>query len=325
MTELQQEVVEGRFNRVVDLLISGEDKEFRISKNRIDFRVEKFPGPLVNNRANVTIYNLNFEARSLITRRRVDIAVKPFTDIFISAGYESDDSVGLIFRGHIIDGSSARIGPDWVSTFEAFTAFDQGQNAIVSPQKQTYLETAPKTIIDELFQVLNFNKVRYSTEALEAIQAENKVTQAFAGRADVAILKFLDQFGMVYTLDDEGPVVTLRGSAANTSQAPGEIPVVSRETGLVGTPKITHKGVEVRTLLNPELKIFKRFRLRSLTTDGSLLLADQQFTAMKLQHFGSNRAEDFFTEIRGAFYPRFTFNTGDPDPPKDFSILAENI
>ncbi len=321
--QLQQEITEGRFDRNVELVVSqGEEFHF-INRHRIDFRVEKFPGGLVNNRTNVTVYNLDSKVRALLTKRRVDLAVKPFTDIFISAGYKADESTAMIFRGQMIDGASARIGPDWVTTFEAFTAFEQGENALLSPQNQTYLDTAPKTIIDDMFRVLNFNKVRYSPEAEEALAKANKVTQAFAGRADAAIRKFLDQFDMVYAVDDEGPVVTIKGSAANTSQSPDEIPLVSVETGLVGTPKITHKGVEIRTLLNPELKIFKRFRLRSLTTDGSLKIEDQEFTAMKLQHFGSNRAEDFFTEIRGAFYPRFTFNTAEPAPPRDFSFPPE--
>lgn len=326
MTELktlQQEITEGRFDRLVELVISREDETVAVVRNRIDFRVEKFPGGLVNNRASVTVYNLGFKTRALLTRRRVDIKVKPFTNVFISAGYKSDGSTSMIFRGQVIDGANTRVGPDWITTFEAFTAFEQGENAMVSPQKQTYLDTAPKKIIDDLFAVLNYNKVRYSDEALVEIAKVQKVTQAFAGRADAAIKKFLTRFGLSYSLEDDGPVVVVKGSAANTTQAITQIPLVSVETGLIGTPKITHRGVEIKTLLNPELKIFKRFRLRSLTTDGSLQLSDQEFTAMKLQHYGSNRSEDFFTEIRGAFYPRFSFSTGEPDPPEVFTYAAE--
>ena len=323
MTQLQQEITEGKFDRNVELVVVQEDETFAITRNRIDFRVEKFPGGLVNNRASVTVYNLNFRARAILTKRRLDLQVKPFTDVFISAGYKSDGSTAMIFRGQLIDGSNSRVGPDWVTTFEAFTAYEQGANALLSPQKHSYLETAPKTIVNELFAVLNYNKVRFSMEAETILDAEQKVTQAFAGRADVAIKKFLGQFDLVFKLEDDGPVVVVSGSAANTDQDVGDIPLISVETGLVGTPKIVHQGVEIRTLLNPDLKIFKRFRLRSLTTDGSLALTDQEFTAMKLQHFGSNRSEDFFTEIRGAFYPRLSFNTSEPDSPTPFTVPFE--
>ena len=321
MTEnLQQEITEGKFDRNVELVVVQDDEIFAITRNRIDFRVEKFPGGLVNNRANVTVYNLNFKVRAILTKRRLDLKAKPFTDVFISTGYKSDGSTAMIFRGQLIDGSNSRVGPDWITTFEAFTAFEQGANAILAPQKHSYLETRPKTIVNDLFTVLNYNKVRFSLEAETILDAEQKVTQAFAGRADAAIQKFLGQFDLVFKLEDDGPVVVVSGSATNTEQAAEDIPLISVETGLIGTPKITHQGVEIKTLLNPDLKIFKRFRLTSLTTDGSLAFQDQQFTTMKLQHFGSNRSEDFFTELRGVFYPRLSFNTSEPDSPTPFTV-----
>lgn len=318
MTELQTEITEGRFDRNVELVVIQGDEIHAITRNRIDFRVEKFPGGQSNNRATITIYNLGFMVRGILTKRRVDVKVKPFTQVFLSAGFKSDGSTALIFRGQIIDGSNRKVGPDWISEFEAFTAWDQTQNAILSPELHNYRKTAPSKIAIDLFLVLNFTTVRFSQEAQDVIDAADKMTIAFAGRVDRTIKRFLGQFGLSYTIDDDGPLVVVSGSASNTEQVIDEIPIISVETGMVGTPKITHKGVEIKTLLNPELKIFKRFLLRSETTDGSLAIKDQEFTAMKLQHFGSNRQEDFFTELRGAFYPRFTFKTGQPDPPVSF-------
>jgi hypothetical protein len=48
-----------------------------------------------------------------------------------------------------------------------------------------------------------------------------------------------------------------------TSYIPGEVPVISPATGLIGVPEQTPNGIELRTLLNPSLKIGERIKLDS--------------------------------------------------------------
>lgn len=310
-------ISEGKFDRVVELILQREGVAYTISGLRIEFRVEKFAGSLVDNRATIRVFNLNSTVREIVNRRRIDIAEGPYTTAFLSAGYRPDGAA-LIFRGVIIDGANYRTGPDWITEFTGYTAAQQTQ-AATCPENFTFRLTNPKVIADKMFSELNFLKPRYSTEALTALARAQPVTRAFAGRVDVALTKLLGSFGLVYTLEDDGPLVILTRSAINPDDAADAIAQVNADTGLINTPRITERGVEIRTLLNPEIKIFERFRLNSQSTDGSLQNIGQFFTAIKVEHFGSNRDSDFFTEVTGNFYPRIEFGVRQPDAPASFT------
>ncbi len=225
----------------------------------IDFRVEKFSNALVDNRASIKVYNLREEVMDLLNRRRLDIKEKPYTTIFLSAGYDGD--VSLIFRGVVINGSNYRTGPDWISDFECYTAKAQKESAVCDPDKHTWLMTPVSTIVNTLFSDLNTNVPRYTSGALLALSTARPLTIACSGRIDQNLAKILARYGLVYTIEDDGPFVIEAAGASNEDEPSILLPLVSSDTGLVGTPKITHNGVELRSLLNPKLKIFQRFGL----------------------------------------------------------------
>lgn len=304
-------------DRKVELVIQREGESFQVRNLMMDFRVQKFSNALVDNRATIRVFNLRDSVRSFLNRRRLDLKEKPYTSVFLSAGYEG--AVAMIFRGVVINGANARVGPDWVTEFESFTAKAQVDSAVCDPEAHTWIETPPKTIIDTLFEALGTNAARYSSEATEVLSGATPMTIACTGRLDQAIEKILSRHELVFTIEDDGPFVVVVNGASNPNEPSSSVPVVSAETGLVGTPKITHSGVEIRSLLNPNLKIFQRFKLTSLTTDGSLELADREFTITNLEHFGSNRGEEFFTEAVGQFYPRVPFEATPVEPTAAFT------
>lgn len=307
------------FNRDVELIVQREGQAFSIRNLRIEFRVEKFANALVDNRATIRIFNLRAQVRELFNRRRMDIKEKPYTSVFLSAGYTGEGPPALIFRGVVINGANSRQGPDWITEFEGYTAKAQRESAVCDPDRHTWLETPVKTIVDTLFVDFNTLAVRYSTEALGILSSAGSITLACTGRIDQAISKLLARYELIYTIEDDGPFVIRVAGVRNPDDASDQLPLVSVETGLVGTPRITHQGVELRSLLNPKLKIFERFRLTSLTTDGSLELKDREFSIVKVEHFGSNRGEDYFTEVSGKFYPRIDFKAEPVEPAAAFT------
>lgn len=321
MTE--QLISPGKFDRVVELILQREGVAYQITGLRIEFRVQKFASAMVDNRATIKVFNLSSTVREIVNRRRLDIAEGPYTTAFLSAGYKPDGAA-LIFRGVIIDGANYRRGPDWVTEFTGYTAAQQ-KSAATCPESFTFLRTSAKVIADKLFAELNFNTPRYSQEALDAMEAAGPVTQAFTGLVDRALTTFLAQFGVVYTLEDDGPLVVATGSVINPDDPAEAIPKVSVDTGLIGTPNITDSGVEIRTLLNPEIKVFERFELTSASTDGSLQKYGRLFTATKVEHFGSNRDSDFYTGVTGLFYPRMPFTAKRPEPPASFTTSPVSI
>ncbi len=314
MTEL---LSQGLFDRVTELVIQREGVAYKIEGLRIEFRVQKFASPLVDNRGSFRVFNLRSTVRDLVNRRRLDLAEGPYTTVFLSAGYRPDGAA-LIFRGVIIDGANYRTGPDWISEFVAYTAAQQ-INAAMCDDKCTWLRTPPKVIADRLFSLLNFNNPTYSAEALNILIDAPQSTHAFTGRVDRALADLLARHQLHYTLEDDGPFVIRVGSALNPNDPVSAIPEVSPSTGLVGTPRITDSGVEIRSLLNARLKVFHRFNVSSESTDGSLVKLDRQFVAVKIEHFGSNRDTDYFTEASGQFFPRIQFDFQPPDAPAAFT------
>ena len=251
----------------------------------------------------------------------------PYTTAFLSAGYRPDGAA-LIFRGVIVDGANFRTGPDWISEFTAYTAAQQKNTAFCGPEC-TFLRTPPRVVVDNLFGLLNFNDPTYSSEATEALAAAQPTTVAFTGRVDLALRDMLARYQLHYTLEDDGPFVIRIGSALNPNDPDSAIPQVSPDTGLIGNPKITHSGVEIRSLLNPKIKVFERFNVSSISTDqigvdglrnrGGLKGSDRQFVATKVEHFGSNRDTDYYTEATGQFFPRIQFEFKAPLAPVNFT------
>jgi len=91
--------------------------------------------------------------------------------------------------------------------------------------------------------------------------------------------------------------------------------VISPTNGLIGVPEQTQNGLEIRTLLNPALKIGQLIKLDSsninqyrygLTTAVAQnlrlkalidLSADGTYYVMRANHFGDTRGNDWYTDL----------------------------
>lgn len=93
----------------------------------------------------------------------------------------------------------------------------------------------------------------------------------------------------------------------------GSVPALSNETGLIGTPTQTFNGINVRCLLNPEIRIGCPFVLdnRSINTttqrpgviinETLLVVPDINrngiYKAFSVQHTGDTRDQDWYTDL----------------------------
>ena len=111
------------FNRVVTVIAQHKDHPDVIIQNlRVQFDIEKFHNATLNT-GTITIFNLKPENRRLLVKRKSDFESAPFTTVSLIAGYEGEDAV--VFRGQLINGFSTRQGPDWITTLQCVTAYDQ--------------------------------------------------------------------------------------------------------------------------------------------------------------------------------------------------------
>ncbi len=315
MTEILQQ---GKFDRIVELIVQRDGQAYAITNLLIDFRIQKFPGA-VDNRGVIRIYNLRSNVRGLLHKRIVDSAAPPFTTVFLSAGYRRDGIAKLIFKGVVITGKSSRIGPDWITEIDGLTAHQQKSASFCTPEL-TFGPTPPLVMANRLFDQLLFGKPQYSTEALSILNGAPPVRFAFTGRVDRSINILLDRYNLIYSLEDTGPFVVRNESAADPDIPSDNIPSINLENGLINTPKITERGVELRTLLNSDFRLFHRFKLQSETINESLAPFDREFTCYKLEHVGSNRGEDFFTNVTGSFFPRVEFNAAPAERPANLTV-----
>ncbi len=306
------------FNRVATVIAQHPDHpDITIQNLRIQFDIEKF----FTNTANVgtiTIYNLNPENRRLLVKRKSDIESAPFTTINLIAGYT--ESNALIFRGDLVQGFSIRQGPDWITTLQCTTAFDQFVSAHHGPEDSSEEITAFDLLarllgtsglvdpVDTNVAINNATLVEMSFEVSETLRQERISGTAYSGRVLDTIVKMLARYGMKISIDDFEALIAIQFRPVNPEDEQ-TAPLINIASGLLGSPQITEVGVKVTTLLNTQIRVAKLFRIESETTQQNDIreLPIQTFTCFKLKHSGDTHSDTWTSEILGAWYPEIDF------------------
>lgn len=286
-----------QFGRKVSLIIGFDSGEaLDVSDLRIVYRVQR--GDLQTpNSARIRVYNV-----SAATARR---AQKEFTRVVLQAGYEGN--FGIIFDGSI---KQVRRGREsQTTTFIDITAAD-GDSAYN-------------------FAVVNTTLAAGSTSADHVAAASSAmspygVTQGYLPELPSNPLpRGKVMFGMardfmrwtarttqtVWSIQD-GKVVLV----PETAYMPGEIPVITSETGMIGLPQQTANGIEVKMLQNPSIKIGRLIWLDNASVqqyEYSLNVGQQAqneriemqaklqddgfYYVMLAEHSGDTRANEYYT------------------------------
>ncbi|WP_241300992.1 phage protein [Burkholderia cenocepacia] len=227
-----------QFGRKVSLVIgfdSGESLD--LSELRIVFRVQR--GDLQTpNSARIRVYNV-----SGTTARR---AQKEFTRVVLQAGYEGN--YGIIFDGQI---KQVRRGREsQTDTFVDITAAD-GDSAYNFAVVNTTLAAGSVATDHVSVATAAMNPYGVSLGYMPQVTSNplprGKVMFGMARDFLRGIAKTMQT---VWSIQD-GKVVLV----PETAYMPGEIPVITSATGMVGLPQQTANGIDVKMLLNPSVKI----------------------------------------------------------------------
>nr|WP_272545656.1 hypothetical protein [Burkholderia cepacia]MDC6101713.1 hypothetical protein [Burkholderia cepacia] len=215
---------------------SGEALD--LSELRIVFRVQR--GDLQTpNSARIRVYNV-----SANTARRAQS--KEFTRVVLQAGYEGN--YGIIFDGQI---KQVRRGREsQTDTFIDITAAD-GDSAYNFAVVNTTLAagSTPADHVAAACTAMGQYGVQqgYLPELPSNPLPRGKV---MFGMARDFMRWTARTTQTVWSIQD-GKVVMV----PETAYMPGEIPVITSATGMVGLPQQTANGIEVKMLLNPSVKI----------------------------------------------------------------------
>lgn len=274
-----------------------ENKALDFSEFKVRFEIRR--GDLQTpNSADVRIFNVSDATANKIRSE--------FTRIVIQAGYEGN--FGLIFDGTIKQVRRGRI--DAKDSYVDITAADGDAAYNYSTMALSLAAGAtPKDAVSEFLRSMAQHGVTQGyVPDLSTNGAERG--RVFYGMTRDELREWAEVQDVLWSIQD-GKLTMI----PKTSYIPGEIPVISPQTGLVGVPEQTQNGIEMRVLLNPSLKIGQAVKLDStvnlyrygldvqsqasntLLSTGIKTNKDGLYYVMTANHRGDTRADEWYTDL----------------------------
>jgi len=286
-----------QYLRQISLKVGDANSALDLSDMRIRFAVRRgdFKTP---NSADIRVYNLSPD-----TVRRVQ---KEFERVVLQAGYAGN--YGVIFDGTI---KQVRRGREsQTDTYIDITAAD-GDSAYNFAVMNVTL-AAGSTASDHLEQALRSMESRGITMGEGPALAINRLPR---GKVFYGMTRdFLDILGKTQDVSwsfQDGKLTLI----PNNAYLPGEAVVINSATGMIGLPEQTQNGINVRTLLNPGIRIGKRLQIDNTSIQQyryglgvtaaksnefvfkQANIADDGFyKSIVVDHYGDTRGNDWYTD-----------------------------
>lgn len=287
-----------QFDRRCSLIVADDaGNGLDLSALRIKFKVKKTDNQTPN-KAEMRIWNLSDD-----TAHRIQ---KEFTQVQLSAGYK--DNYGVIFKGNI---KQIFLGKEnGVDTYLDIISGD-GDKAYNFTVINTTL-AAGASHADQVQAVLN------------VMAANGIVAGSITGLGNAKLPRGKVMYGMARDYlqriaESTNTTWSIQNGqlqfVPNGGLLPGEAIIINSQTGMVGAPEQTNKGIKVRCLLNPILKVAGKIQLnesdviaeRSLKIDGKnskknnykpkALASDGVYRLIVVEYVGDNRGHDWFSEL----------------------------
>lgn len=266
--------------------ISGRAGTLRVEDLRIDFEASRTIGSKQNEGA-VTIWNLSKLHRGQLGEE--------FDSVKVEAGYENGE-FGVIFAGQIRDVTIDLQGADISAAIECG---DGDKGIAQGAASRTFpAGTRPREIIDYL--VGEMPDVDAGTfVGIDDLPAYTRPLTVYGYAA-----RELDELGR-----EHGFYWSVQNGSCEIVKSDMYMPdtvVISTESGMVGVPKVTDKGVALTTLLRPALAPGRLIEVRSNFLDEASgrdkRSSDQGgglFRVASVRFAGSNRDKPFYADVEG--------------------------
>lgn len=289
MDEAQQ------YLRTCKLIVFGADLDgLDLSQLRIKFTVKR-SDTMTPNVADIRVYNL--EEKTALRIR------KEFTKVVLQAGYESN--FGVIFQGNI---KQVIIGRESATdTFIDIVAGD-GDRAYNFAIVNATL-AAGSTQADQVGAAIASMVPKGVGEGYIGDMPPEKLPRGkvMYGNARNYLRDVAQSTDKSWSIQDEK--VTF---VPKKSYLPGERVVLTSKTGMIGTPQQTNEGVNVKCLLNPNIKIggrvqidnasIQRYKINLSVPNSPAnipapLTADGVYYVLVAEHTGDTRGVDWYTTL----------------------------
>lgn len=230
---------------------------------RIKASGTKYANP-TQNEASITISGLKRETRDfLITETSPFNRNRTPKRVFLEVGRAST-GLFVLYVGDIISAEPSS-PPDLDLVVKAKTkSAEQGKIVSVSAPKQSTLSALSSRVASDLGLSLEFD-----------VQDKNIGSYYHMGGALEQVSKLAQAGGVTAFVDDDRLVVKDAGRPLAS-----RVRVLNQNSGMVGVPKITEKGISVQFLIDPETRIGGALRIESRinpAASGDYLINQLQF------------------------------------------------
>lgn len=270
---------------------------------RVSFAIERDKS-VIPNSAELSIWGLSKDTRGELEKAESTVCR-------ITAGYS--DEAGQIFHGYVNDVEVEHAPPEWVTRVSAGDAQDKYNNSKVnlSVAKGTSVYDVLKKLVGAV-GVGTGNLPSLVFADLKLPSGETKLAQGmgFVGSAVFELQSFATSIGLDWSIQDGQFVAALNGEPYNE-----EGPLLTPETGLIGTVKIGKKGIISGVcLLHPKMLPGTAFRVESAKVTGD-------YIASWTRHVGDNYDEKSWITEWSALPLGSTSEALFPDKKEDEGIL----
>lgn len=222
-----------QWKRRAQVVVGKAGAGLLIEALRIEFEVVKTIDPSPNT-ATIKIFNLAPENEARIK--------KEYDEVLLNAGYE--DSMRLVFRGNVKHVYRYRDGTDYVTEIEAADGDKDFRTAIMN--ETLAAGTTNAQIVERASKTFSST----STGFVDVAGRARLRGRVISGNTRDVIGEVARDSGANWSIQD-GALTIVKAS----SVAPGEAIVIRADTGMLGAPEINDKGITVKCLLNPQIRI----------------------------------------------------------------------
>lgn len=269
--------------RVEVEIIPALNQGIKITELRTKFKCEK-NNEGHPNKASIEIYNLSDKTRALFEAKntRVQLSIgylglRP--NGLLGTGFQGSSNVEAVFIGNISKVKHDRDNVDIVTKLEVKDGGNKFRNSRLDKGFPPGVKI--KDIIQELADSMGL-----PVSSLQGIPDKNYANGfTVSGLVRDHLNKLALNYKFEWSIQDE----TLQIIPQDKTTDDGEI-LLTPDSGLLGVPAKTDKGVEFSCLIQPRLKPGKRVRIESRTLTGS-------FKLRKVSHEGDSTHGDFISKV----------------------------
>lgn len=289
-----------QWKRKVQVVVGKAGSGLLIENLRVVFEVTKTVESSPNV-AVIKIYNLHPANEAKVKNE--------FDEVILNAGYEG--AMQLLFRGNIKHVYRYRDKNDYVTEIEAGDGDKDYRKAVMN--ETLAAGTTTSQLVDRA--VTTFKGTGGTTKGHVQVNERARIRgKVISGNTRDVLSDVAKESGANWSIQD-GQLVIVSANAV----LPGEAILIRADTGMLGAPEVNDKGVAVKCLLNPLLKVngavkldnnsikAKRAKAQALASqrekeeardkDPVRLDPDGIYKVLKLVHKGDTRGKDWLSEL----------------------------